>query len=164
MLRYLILCLLIVALILATGISKDLLFKNDIKIKVLRNNFTNTHEHQIRANTVDTLSIEDYYSRGYPLRHSHRVIGLLEEVSSMTKRANKIVISGSSSKIFEDPKNLFSQELINLNRVKELENDVKSVSKVISDNNQVIAGTTDGRMFAEIGYSGVVIPLDQPET
>jgi len=144
--------------------QNEYLVSDSSSIKVLRNSFTNTHEHQIRNNMLSTLYIQDYTSRGYFLRHSHRSIALIDNVSSIIKDSSKIVVGGNGSFLYETSDNCASwKEMVDLNNYLEGGSEVTGVSTLSIYNGNIIAGTTNGNIFTENIQGDSIVPLIQPE-
>jgi len=137
---------------------------NTVQVKVLRDEFSNTHEHMVRNNQVETIQVEDYLIRGLPSQHTHRNTALIDVVSDMKKDQNNILVVGSSSFIYnsEDDGNTW-ENIADLNDFVEGNLEVNGIVRVESASGQTVAGTTGGEIFSTKKGSSEILPLIQPE-
>jgi len=125
--------------------------KNNTQIKVLRDNFANTHRHQIRKNEIQLIGISAYLNNGYPFEHSHRTLPLIEDISSLLIKSNgDILAMGNSNKVYVSNNNGVSwSEYGDLNNYIENGDEVDGISVATLYNNKVLAGATNGFVFVE---------------
>lgn len=141
----------------STPLSKTYLNKSNPQIKVLRDTFANTHRHQIRSNESENLLISAYLNRGYPAEHSHRVLPLISEVSTLLNRNNDVLVFGSGSKVYDSSDNGDTwQEVVDLNNFLEGDVEVQGISTAILNNNNIIVGATNGSLFAQADDKSIV--------
>jgi len=137
---------------------------NTVQVKVLRDEFSNTHEHMVRNNQVETISVEDYLNKGLPSQHTHRNTALIDVVSDMSKNQNDILVVGSSSFIYNSENDGSSWgKIADLNDFVEGNLEVDGIVNVDSISNQIVAGTSNGEIFSTGGGSSEILPLNQPE-
>jgi len=146
------------------GASKTYYKDSNPQIKVLRDAFSNTHMHQIRNNEVELLRISAYLDRGYPSAHAHRVLPIIQDVSSLILDTENIIAAGSGSSIYKSPDNGVTwDEMVDLNNFIESSAEVDGVSTMSLRDDKVIAGATNGSLFVEIeDNSATVVPLNKP--
>jgi len=139
-------------------------FKNrNPQIKVLRDSFSNTHEHQIRSNEVEKLSISAYLVNGYPLEHSHRVLALIPNVSSLLERNGEIIAAGSTDKLYNSLDNGQTwQEIVDLNNYLEGADELTGVSTMSLRGGKIMAAASNGNIFVEGVVNKDVVRLRKP--
>jgi hypothetical protein len=133
------------------------------QMQVLRNNFANTHIHQIRNNEVQPILVTEYLNNGYPSEHSHRVLSLLSDVSMLINKNNSITSFGSSSIIYESSDNGTTwTEVVDLNNYTEGAVEVEGISTATLYNNGFIVGATNGNIYVQSGDRNIetIIPLN----
>jgi hypothetical protein len=144
--------------------SNSYFVQNTVQVKVLRDEFSNTHEHMIRNNQVETISVSDYLNKGYPSQHSHRNIALINVISDMEKENNNIIVAGSSSFIYNSTNNGVSwSQIADLNEFVEENLEVSGIVNIESRSGQVVVGTTNGEIFSTGASDGEILPLSQPK-
>lgn len=132
-------------------------------VKVLVDEFSNTHEHQIRSNSVEPIAVSDYLDRGYPSSHSHRVLPLLENVADILIEDDDIIVAGSSPTIYRSSDNGNNwTRIADLNTFVENNSDIDAVSSLTLFNGLIIAGTINGEVFVEEESGGPILALEQP--
>lgn len=132
--------------------------------RILNNNFSNAHVHQIRANEVELLNIPEYLNLGYPSSHAHTVLALIPKVNQMLNRNNEIIVMGSDPRIYSSTNNgLTWTEIADLNNFTEGDVSVEGIFSGILRNDGIIAGATNGRVFVEGTANGDVVSLAAPE-
>jgi len=145
--------------------SNTYFLANVVQVKVLRDDFTNTHQHMIRNNEIENLSISEYLDLGYPSQHSHRNISLLDVVSDIEENGSEIIAGGSSEIVYNSFNNGSGwNEVVNLNEFTESDIEVTGVASIEINNGNIVAGTNSGEIFAQIESSITIIPLQQPST
>jgi hypothetical protein len=148
---------------LTESLGRTFFDKNNPQIKVLRDNFANTHTHQIRNNEIQPLLISDYLNNGYPSEHSHRILPLLSDVSVLLNKDDDIVAFGSSSIIYKSGDNGATwSEVVDLNDFIEDYDEVEGVSTAIVNGDKFIVGTTNGNIFSQIDSKYDIISLESP--
>jgi hypothetical protein len=144
--------------------SNSYFVANTVQVKVLRDEFSNTHEHMVRNNQVETISVEDYLDRGYPSQHTHRNIALIDVISDMEKEGDNIIVAGSSSFIYNSESDGRSwSQTVDLNDFVEGNLEIQGIVNLESVSDQIVAGTTSGEIFSTGAVGGIILPLDQPE-
>jgi hypothetical protein len=121
------------------------------QIKVLRDVFSNTHQHQIRNNEVEVITVPAYLEHGYPIEHSHRVLPLIADVSSLIGRNTEIIAAGSSSIIYGSLDNGTTwNNIADLNDFLEGSDEIDGVSALTLYNGSLVAGATNGNIFITV--------------
>jgi len=148
---------------LKNPLSRTYFFAKNPQIKVLRDAFANTHIHQIRDNEVEPISVPEYLVKGYPTQHSHRVIPLMSDVSSLANENNSVVSVGSGSIIYQSSDNGNTwKSVVDLNDYLEGSEEVVGSSTVTVNSNRLIVGATNGNIFAQTGKHSGVVKLRKP--
>jgi hypothetical protein len=149
---------------LSTVSSGNYLVKNVVSVKVLRDEFSNIHEHMVRNNQVETLSVEDYLNLGLPAQHSHRNTALIDVVSDIQKENEEIFAVGSGSFVYNSISNGNSwSKIADLNDFVESNLEIQGISNIDLRSGQIVAGTINGEIFST-GDEGVeILPLIQPQ-
>jgi hypothetical protein len=143
--------------------SNSYFVANTVQVKVLRDEFSNTHEHMVRNNQVETISVEDYLNRGLPSQHSHRNIALIDVISDMQEEGDIFAV-GSSSFVYNSGNNGEAWEkLVDLNDFVEENIEVEGIVNIDTVSGSIVAGTTNGEIFSTGGTSAEILPLNQPE-
>jgi len=132
------------------------------QMKVLRDVFTNTHIHQIRDNELEPISVSDYLVRGYPSQHSHRVLPLMTDVSTLLTQNNEVISVGSGSIIYKTSDGDSWREVIDLNDFLEGSDEVGGSSTATLYTGGIMAGSTTGNIFAQVSEKGTIINLEKP--
>jgi hypothetical protein len=147
-----------------TPVSRTYFLNRNPQLRVLRNDFGNTHMHQIRNNEVELLYIESYLDNGYPSEHSHLVEPLLLEVSQMLNRSGEIIAVGSDERIYSSfDEGATWAEIANLNNFTEGDVGVQSITTaILKGDDGIIAGAANGRIFVEGINDGTVVPIVAP--
>ena len=149
---------------ISTGLSRTYYFSKNPQIEVLRDVFSNTHVHQIRNNEVENFVISAYLNNGYPSSHSHRVLPLIANVTTLINKNNRIIVAGSSSIMYRSDNNGRTWETeVDLNNWLEGSPEIEGVGDTIFYDNKLIAGSTDGNIFIEGGNGRTVVPIVAPE-
>ena len=144
--------------------SNSYFVANTVQVKVLRDEFTNTHEHMVRNNQVETIGVEDYLNSGLPSQHSHRNIALIDVVSDMKKESGEIFVVGSSSFIYNSISNGATwKKIADLNDFIEGNLEVQGIVNIDSVGDRIVAGTSNGEIFSTGGEGSLILPLNQPE-
>jgi len=144
--------------------SNSYFISNTVQVKVLRDEFSNIHEHMVRNNQVKTIRVEDYLNRGLPSDHSHRNIALINVISDIEKRGNEIIVVGSSNFIYNSNNNGLSwNKMSDLNDFVEENLEIDGIVDIDTTSNRVIAGTSSGEIFSTGNESSEIIPLNQPK-
>jgi hypothetical protein len=144
--------------------QKSFFIERDVYVKVLSDYFSNSHEHIIRNNEIEKLSIQEYNDIGLPVSHSHRVVALIENVLDIKNSEGEIFVAGSGSKIYKTTDSGASwSELVDLNSSTEDGYTVNGVSEIDVFSGQIIAGTMNGRIFSNKYKGTAIIPLAKPE-
>ena len=113
---------------------------------------------------IETLVINDYLNLGYPIRHSHRSVALLESISSIEKVNSNILVAGSSNRIYRSTNNGNIWSLLpDLNLYLEGDNEVNGVSTINTNGSSVLIGTTNGNIFSGKKYGLEIVPLEKPK-
>jgi len=147
----------------STALTRTYFQTRNPQIKVLRNNFSNTHIHQIRNNEVQSLKISSYLDNGYPSAHAHRSLPLISDVAVLINKGSLIIAAGSDHIIYRSQDNGRTwEEETDLNRFTEGGEEIKGVSEVIFQDSQLIAGATNGSIFVEGGTGTQVVPIVHP--
>jgi hypothetical protein len=148
---------------LSTLASNNYLTKNIVNVKVLRDEFSNTHQHMVRNNQVETISVEDYLNRGYPPQHSHRNTALIDVVSDIQKENGQIFAIGSTSFVYNSTSNgTVWKKQVDLNDFVEENLEIQGLVDLDFKSGQIVVGTTNGEIFSN-GEEGVeILPLTQP--
>jgi hypothetical protein len=133
------------------------------QMKVLRDTFTNTHTHQIRSNELEIINVSDYLVRGYPSQHSHRVLPLVTDVSTLLNQNNEVISVGSGSIIYKTSDNGNSwQSVVDLNNYLEGSPEVEGSSTATLYTGGIMSGSTSGNIFAQVSEKGTIIKLETP--
>lgn len=136
---------------LKSEVERTYFLEENPEIKVLRDTFSNTHEHQIRNNEAESLSIQAYIDNGYSITHRHRIIPLLEEVSDAKREGTVNYCIGSSSIIYKtEDYGVTWEEKIDLNDYREGSEKIEGLSSLDIDNGSLLVGTKNGNIFVEI--------------
>ena len=146
-----------------TALSRTYFIENSSEIKVLRDVFPNTHIHQVRNNEIQILSVLSYIGNGYPLSHSHRSLSLIPDVWVLLNNQNMLA-AGSRSIIYSsnDYGNTWT-DVVDLNQYLNGADEVEGISEIVTDDGNMIAGTTNGNIFVEKGNGSTVVRIIQPE-
>jgi hypothetical protein len=148
---------------LSDSLGRTYFIQNNPQIKVLRDTFTNNHNHQVRDNEVETLLIPEYLDRGYPSTHSHRVLPLVSDVSVLLNQNNSVTAFGSSNIIYRSSDNgLTWQEVVDLNNFLEGADEVTGISSAILNNDKFVVGATNGNLFVQTDTKNAIISLSSP--
>jgi photosystem II stability/assembly factor-like uncharacterized protein len=152
-----------VTLKLTTTLSRTYFKTRNPQIKVLRNIFANTHIHQVRNNEVENITVSDYLDVGYPAQHSHTVLPLIANVTTLLNQGSTIYAIGSSSKLYNSNDNgLTWQKNVDLNDFLEGSLDVMGATTAILNNSKLIVGASDGSLFAQTSVDNVIISNVDP--
>jgi len=147
----------------STPLARTYFSTKNPQARILRNTFSNAHIHQIRANEVELLNIQEYLDIGYSSSHSHTVLPLISDVNQMLNRSGEIIVMGSDSKIYSTFDNGVTwTEIADLNNFTEGDISVGGIFSGTLRNDGIIAGATNGRVFAEGAASGEVVGLIAP--
>jgi len=147
---------------LSTPLERSYYQKNNSRLKVLVDSFSNNHTHMVRGNEVETLNVSDYVSRGYFPTHSHRCLPILSSVSQLFKRNSEIIAIGSSEKVYSSYNDGRSwQETTDLNNALEGGESVSSISAITSKDNKLVVGASNGFIYSEF-TSGSIVKLEIP--
>jgi hypothetical protein len=146
------------------GFSRSFLLTHNVQMKVLRDSFTNTHTHQIRNNELEIIGVSEYLDRGYSFNHSHRVLSLISDVSTLLNENSSIIAAGSGSILYSSGNNGSTWvEKVNLNRFLEGSmEEINGVSSGIINNNQIVVGVTNGFLFVETDKNDDVVAIQNP--
>jgi len=144
--------------------SNSYFVANTVQVKVLRDEFSNTHSHMVRNNQVETVSVEEYLNRGLPAQHSHRNNALINVVSDMARNGDEVLVVGSSSLVYNSVSNGSKWDVvIDLNDFVEESLEVEGIANIEVASGRTIVGTTNGKIFSSGGLSYEILDLDQPE-
>ena len=147
----------------STPVARTYFATKNPQARILRNTFSNTHIHQIRSNEVELLNIQEYLDLGYSSSHSHTVLPLISNVNQMLNRSGEIIVMGSDSKIYSTFDNGVTwTEIVDLNNFTEGDILVDGIFSGTLRNDGIIAGATNGRIFAEGVADGEVVGLIAP--
>ena len=148
---------------LESVLSRTFFFARNPQIKVLRDTFSNTHIHQVRGNEVEVINIEAYLDNGYPSNHSHRVLPLIPEVSTLLNSNNSILSFGSGSIIYRTIDNGVTwKPLVDLDDFIEGGSDVEFISTAALNGDDVVAGAANGSLFGEVSSKYEIVKLEEP--
>jgi hypothetical protein len=146
------------------AMKKSFFTEQDTYVKVLSDNFSNFHEHIIRNNQIERLSISEYNDLGLSISHSHRSTALIERVFDIKEYGGSIISAGTGSKIYSTINNGSSwSELVDLELSLKEDATLRGVSEVEILNDQIILGTMNGRIFSNKLNSSEIVPLIKPE-
>jgi len=138
--------------------------EDDLFVKVISDNFSNYHEHMVRDNNIENIYVEDYLNAGMASFHSHRSLPFVENVSDIEVVSGKIIVSGSGSSIYESQNGGSSwMKTVDLEDFSEGVGGITGVSEISIISDQIVAGTTDGRVLSNKLKSANIIPLEKPE-
>jgi hypothetical protein len=148
---------------LRSNLSRTFFLERNPQIKVLRDTFSNTHMHQIRANQVETINIEAYLDNGYSSSHSHRVLPLIPDVAVLLNDNNSVLSLGSGSIIYRTNDNGVTWDaMIDLNNFIEEGTEVEGVSAAVFNGDNLVTGATNGSLFAEVDVKAQAVKLEEP--
>jgi hypothetical protein len=148
---------------LGSNLSRTFFLARNPQIKVLRDIFSNTHIHQIRANQVETVNIEVYLNNGYPSTHSHRVLPLIPDVAVLLNHDNSVLCFGSGSIIYKTSDNGVTwEDVVDLNDFIEGGTEVEGVSAAALNGDNLVTGATNGSLFAETNVKAQAVRLEEP--
>jgi len=148
---------------LKSVLSRTFYLTRNPQIKVLRDVFSNTHIHQVRANEVEDINIEAYLDNGYPSVHGHRVLPLIPDVAVLLNDNNSILSFGSGSIIYKtDDNGVTWNAVVDLNDFLESSFEVNGISAAVLNQGNIISGATNGSLFAEVDDKGTIIKLEDP--
>ena len=148
---------------LANVASNSYLVKNNPQVKVLRDNFANIHEHMVRENQVQTISIDDYLDKGLPPQHSHRNHALINSIADLKQDNNNIFAVGSSSFVYNSTNDGKGwSKIADLNVFVEDHLEIDGIASIETISGTIIAGTTNGEIFSTSDGGVEILPLNQP--
>ncbi len=151
------------SIILTNPTTKYFSIRDNLELKVLENSFTNDHEHQIRENRVESLTVMDYVNLGYPALHAHVVEPYIKNISTMAMDGNTIMVGGSGSELYGSTSSIEDwSSVVDLNDYIEDGQEVSSVSKMAMIDGSVVVGVDGGRLLIKKEASTDVVALLQP--
>ena len=119
--------------------------------------------HQVRGNEVEPINIQAYLDNGYPSTHAHRVLPLIPDVAVLLNYDNSILSFGSGSIIYKTEDNGVTwTSFVDLNVFLEGGVEVDGISAATLNGDNIIAGATNGSLFAEVDEKGTIIRLEEP--
>lgn len=143
--------------------SKSYFISNTVQVKVLRDEFSNTHSHMVRNNQIQTISVEDYLDLGLSPQHSHISSALIDVISDMKKNENGILVVGSSSFVYNSNNDGGHwNKIVDINDFVEYNLDVQGIVNIDSISDIIVVGTSSGEIFST-GESSGILPLNKPK-
>jgi hypothetical protein len=151
-------------LTLSKSVTRTYYKTRNPQVKVLKNTFGNTHQHQIRNNEVEVQNIPVYTLTGYSPEHSHVITSYITDVSKILRIGTIMYVFGSGSKIYRSKDNGLTWDMMtDLNNFLENDIEVSSISTASLMGSRILAGASNGRIFVQSEADGSVVRLIQPE-